>query len=148
LDIWSTLIPEAAMSNANSGARNTSVLVVEDEFLIRAAVAQELQQAGYRVFEAADCLEALNVLAAHDIAIIVTDLAMPGPLDGNDLIRITRAEYPGIIVVAATGNIASVMVEGHLRKPYHPAEAVVLVQNLLEHRRDSKVSRLPAAVWR
>jgi DNA-binding response OmpR family regulator len=79
------------MSNANSGARNTSVLVVEDEFLIRAAVAQELQQAGYRVFEAADCLEALNVLAAHDIAIIVTDLAMPGPLDGNDLIRITRA---------------------------------------------------------
>jgi hypothetical protein len=36
----------------------------------------------------------------------------------------------------------------HAGSGAHPAEAVVLVQNLLEHRRDSKVSRLPAAVWR
>jgi CheY-like chemotaxis protein len=110
-----------------------TVLVVEDEFFVRAAVADELRDAGYRVLEAMDSAEALELLAAHrEVALLFTDIAMPGPMDGNALIRAARIEYPHIVVVAASAYSPYSPVEGVLRKPYDPTEAVALVQRVLK----------------
>jgi two-component system, response regulator PdtaR len=108
------------------------VLVVEDEFFIRHAVAEELRAAEYDVFDAVNSIDALDVLAAHEIELLFTDISMPGPMDGNALIQAVRRDYPHIIVVAASASAPYAPVEGILRKPYDPAEAVVLVHKLLK----------------
>jgi CheY-like chemotaxis protein len=117
------------------GGRIPTVLVVEDEFLVRAAVSDELRSAGFMVFEANDCAEALEVLAAHpEVDLLFTDIGLPGPRDGNYLLRVARAEYPRLKVIAATAYSAYRPVEGLLRKPYGPAEAVTLVRTLISAR--------------
>jgi CheY-like chemotaxis protein len=108
------------------------VLVVEDEFLVRIEVTEALQRAGYIVFEAADCSEALQLLAMHpETDVLLTDIEMPGLMNGNDLIRVARVEHPAMTVIAATATAAYGPVEGTLRKPYDPTEAVLLVGRLL-----------------
>jgi two-component system, response regulator PdtaR len=112
-----------------------TILVVEDEFIIRTEVAHELRDAGYTVVEAADSSEALELLATcPEISLVFTDIAMPGPMDGNDLIRLVRIEYPHLILVAATATTVLGLVEGVLRKPYDAADAVALVHRLLRVR--------------
>jgi CheY-like chemotaxis protein len=117
------------------GGRATTVLVVEDEFLVRATVSDELRSAGFMVFEANDCAEALEVLGTHPVVdLLFTDIGLPGPRDGNYLIRVARAEFPNLKVIAATAYSAYGPVEGLLRKPYDPVEAVALVRKLISAR--------------
>src|SRR5689334_17155462 len=109
-----------------------TVLVVEDEFLVRTDVSEALQGAGYTVFEAVDGSEALELLAMHpETDVLLTDICMPGLMDGNDLIRVVRGEHPHVVVVAATATAAHGPVEATLRKPYDPSEAVLMVGKLL-----------------
>jgi len=109
------------------------VLVVEDEFFIRVAVADELKAVGYHVLEAIDAAEALELLSSHrEIALLFTDIAMPGPMDGDALIRAARIEYPHIVVVAASAHAPYSPVEAVLRKPYDPTEAARMVHQLLK----------------
>jgi CheY-like chemotaxis protein len=114
------------------GGRVNTVLVVEDEFLVRAAVSDELRSAGFVVLEANDCAEALEILRAHPEAdLLFTDIGLPGPRDGNYLIRVARAEYPRLKVIAATAYSAYGPVEGLLRKPYDTADAMTLVRKII-----------------
>ena len=57
-----------------------TVLVVEDEGQVRAAVREWLEQAGYRVLEASGSSEALELVASHEgpIHLMLTDIVMPG----------------------------------------------------------------------
>src|ERR1041384_3884659 len=114
------------------GVASPTVLVVEDDFLIRAAVVAELRSAGHIVLEAGDTEEALELLAKHPaIELLLTDIAMPGRRDGNYLIRVAGGNYPRLIVVAATANSPYGALDGVLRKPYAPPEAVALVSKLI-----------------
>lgn len=74
------------------------VMVVEDETLIRFALADELVAAGHVVIECANVLEAVAALSRHDdIHAVVTDVDMPGGLTGLDLARLiaqTRRQVP------------------------------------------------------
>jgi DNA-binding response OmpR family regulator len=82
-----------------------SVLVVEDDALLRFALAMDLRQAGFRVREAANASEAETALEAGDrIDLLVTDIEMPGGRDGLALAKSVRADLPevGIIVVSGT----------------------------------------------
>jgi CheY-like chemotaxis protein len=69
-----------------AGIRET-VLVVEDEVLLRLSIAAYLRDCGYRVIEAADADEAVLVLKQPDVDIDVlfTDIEMPGAMDGSGL---------------------------------------------------------------
>ncbi|MDP9840203.1 DNA-binding NtrC family response regulator [Neorhizobium huautlense] len=81
-----------------------TVLVVEDEALIRFAVADALEDAGYDVLEAASVLEAIGQLGLNeDIDLVVTDVDMPGALSGIDLARMISdcAPHIGVIVSSA-----------------------------------------------
>ena len=77
-----------------------SVLVVEDEVLIRIDTAEELRQAGYRVLEARSADEALELLAlGHGIDVIFSDIHMPGRLNGLDLRDEVTKRYPSVAVI-------------------------------------------------
>ena len=86
--------------------RLTSVLVVDDEWLIRAALVDQLEDDGFEVFEAENAAEALHVLEMHQqIGSVVTDIQMPGSMDGLALARFTRDSFPPIRLVVASGAI-------------------------------------------
>jgi CheY-like chemotaxis protein len=81
-----------------------TVLVVEDEAMMRTKLAEELQEAGYLVVEASDGTEAVEILIVRqDIKIVISDVRMAGPIDGVELCRRVRSGYPGIKVVLSSG---------------------------------------------
>ncbi len=82
-----------------------TVLVVDDEVLVRMVIADYLRDCGYRVFEAGSGDEALSILAAADVDIDVlfSDVQMPGQLDGFGLAQWVRRERPHMRVVLTSG---------------------------------------------
>jgi CheY-like chemotaxis protein len=80
------------------------VLVVEDEWIVRMAVADQLRGCGYRILEAANADEAKATLDANDqVAIVFSDVQMPGSIDGFGLARWVRQHRPGIRVILTSG---------------------------------------------
>jgi CheY-like chemotaxis protein len=77
-----------------SKVRDT-ILVVEDEVLVRMAIADNLRKARYAVIEASNAHEALDLLRnGVDVRLIFSDVRMPGIIDGVALARIVRSEFP------------------------------------------------------
>jgi CheY-like chemotaxis protein len=109
------------------------VLVVEDEVLIRALIADELRAEGFSVIEAATADEALSYFQAGvQVDLVLSDIATPGALNGVDLIQRLRAEAPDLPTVLTSGTSPGVHeADAFLSKPYDVREAVVLVATLL-----------------
>lgn len=82
----------------------TTILVVEDESLIRMSIVDYLEDNGFAVLEARDADQALALLQKHpDIAIIFTDVDMPGSMDGIRLAQAVRERWPPIRVYVTSG---------------------------------------------
>jgi CheY-like chemotaxis protein len=98
------------------------VLLVEDEVVIRALMAEELRGFGLAVVEAANADEAWSYLHAGGRAdLVFSDVTMPGSMNGIELVRRVKAEFPGIKAIITSGNpgpanIAELAV--FLPKPY------------------------------
>ena len=119
---------------AKSRARTPSVLVVEDDPLVRVAICEVLRDAGLCVIEAASADEALSYLGAGQrIDLVFTDIQMPGRLDGIGLARRLRSRDPVLPVVLTSGTAISPDDLGgalFLPKPYdhrRVAEIVLLL---------------------
>jgi CheY-like chemotaxis protein len=101
-----------------------TILVVDDEAFARLFAVQIFLDDGYEVLEAADAEEGMALLAGRDeIALLFTDISMPGDLDGADLIRHARATRPEIAVLATSGHEigrcgGAVEPSAFLSKPY------------------------------
>jgi two-component system, response regulator PdtaR len=113
-----------------------TVLVVEDEAMMRMKLAEELQDAGYLVVEASDGAEAVEILAVRrDVKIVISDVRMPGPIDGVELSRRVRSDYPGIKIVLSSGepNAAdSATHDGFFLKPYRVARIVKHIRSFTD----------------
>lgn len=82
------------------------VLVVEDEPLIRMGLAGTLEDMGYRVKEARNADEAWTILESDGGArLVITDVDMPGSMDGLTLARRIRATWPNLPVLIMSGKI-------------------------------------------
>ena len=82
-----------------------TVLVVEDEALIRMSAIVSLEDAGLCVLEARNSAEALYVLAQHnEISVMVTDVRMPGAMDGLGLVSRVQRDHPIIRTIVVSGN--------------------------------------------
>lgn len=82
-----------------------TVLIVEDEFLIRMMLADTLRDEGYDVVEAENVLEAIAALARRKIDAVVTDIDMPGGLSGLDLAgMISLTSMPVPVIIASGGH--------------------------------------------
>ncbi len=118
------------------------VLIVEDEFLIRLILAEALTDAGYDVEQASNGDEAASAVVGEEpLSLLVTDIQMPGSLDGGGLARFLRQSYPDLPVVYTSGRPANKCSLGPLgrkdlfiRKPYTPSQVVDAIGCLLEGR--------------
>jgi len=119
--------------NRNDTTRRT-VLVVEDEFMIRADTADVLAEEGFEVVEAVDAEEALAILRARaDIGVLFTDVNLPG-MDGLELARTVRELWSHIRVLVTSGRTdpAKEDVPGlFIGKPYAPKAVVATVRTLI-----------------
>jgi PAS domain S-box-containing protein len=137
-----TRAPDAEREPPRVSAQRPGILLVDDEPLIRAVLAMELEDHGYRVIQAQDGDAALALLdSGEPVALLVTDLSMPG-LDGVRLIREAQGRRPGlraILMTGYTGDAAALAVSGALsgsftllRKPVSGMELTDRAAALLE----------------
>jgi two-component system, response regulator PdtaR len=114
----------------------TTILVVEDEVLVRMLIADQLRNAGYSVIEAADADEALALLAhTLNVNVVLSDVQMPGSLDGAGLARIVRSKYPALKILLTSGHSAAVDAvehDGFFAKPYNVTEIMNRIEALLD----------------
>ena len=105
--------PAATESDAKSSQlASGTVLLVEDESSVRIAVAERLRDIGYQVREAVDGPEALRVLrSGTHLDILVTDVGLPGGLNGRQVAERAREYKPGLPVVFITGYAGSALDE-------------------------------------
>ena len=114
-----------------------TILVVEDEALIRMSTVASLEDAGLQVLEAANSAEALALLAGHaEISIMVTDVRMPGVMDGLALVSRVQRDSPAIraIVVSANATATDAYKAGaakFISKPYLAHSVVQAVLSLI-----------------
>lgn len=125
------------MIDQPSIVKQPNVLVVDDEALVRMVVADMLQQQGFTVFEAGSADEALQILEAReDISAIVSDIRMPGRIDGVGLAAIVSSRWPKIatlLVSAYTAPMVGALPEGvsFMPKPVHESALVRTVDRML-----------------
>ncbi len=85
-------------------AEKIAVLVVEDEPITRMDVVGQLEDGGFKVFEAPDADRAIKILEANPaIRILFTDIDMPGSMDGLKLAAAVRDRWPPVRIVVASG---------------------------------------------
>jgi CheY-like chemotaxis protein len=81
-----------------------TVLVVEDEPLIRMDIVDQLQDLGFEVLEATNATEAVTMLTAESIQVMFTDVDMPGGMDGLMLAAAVRDRWPPIKIIVTSGH--------------------------------------------
>ena len=100
------------------------ILVVEDEPLIRFAIAEALRELGVSVVEAASAEEAWRYLmSGESVDLVFTDHRMPGSMTGAQLAIRIRREYPSLVVIVTSGYFDDRgWSEPIVPKPYNPFE--------------------------
>ena len=83
--------------------RDARVLLVEDEPIIREVMAELLEDAGFDVTATCTGDEAAILLAEQDFTVLLTDITMPGHIDGIGLAEHAREAHPGLPVVFVSG---------------------------------------------
>jgi CheY-like chemotaxis protein len=110
------------------------VLVVEDELLIRLVIADALRDEGYEVVEAFNGDEAVDILKADaSFDVVVSDVRMPGSIDGLALLDFVRLNHAAMPVILASGHLApaDALARGaaeFLSKPYTMSQALKAVE--------------------
>jgi PAS domain S-box-containing protein len=97
--------PERPARRASPSKGRETILLVEDDPAVRQLTRLTLERHGYRVLEASESARALQLWSRHaaDIALVLTDVVMPGELSGVQLARRLQAERPGLKVVFMSG---------------------------------------------
>jgi DNA-binding response OmpR family regulator len=110
------------------------ILVVEDDPLIREIVVEALREEGYDVIHASNGEEAMAWCRRRVADVLVTDIKLPGQMDGWQIAEQCRARDPELPVIYATGfsPVRARPVPGSLslRKPFSPDEIVQAVRQL------------------
>jgi CheY-like chemotaxis protein len=118
------------------GAKPT-ILVVEDDALLRMHAAGLLQDNGFSVVEAKNADDVLKLLETRDdVRLLFTDIQMPGSCDGMDLARKVHALWPRILLVITSGRVRPAQAEipddgRFVAKPYQANDLLTEVDDLL-----------------
>lgn len=115
------------------------VLVVEDEMLLRMRAVDMVEDAGYASVEAMDADEAVAILESRsDIALMLTDIQMPGSMDGLTLAHAVHERWPPIKIILVSGQLklANINIPADSRffgKPLEAKEMIAQLQNMIGH---------------
>jgi len=119
------------------GPSSAVVLIVEDEPVVRMDAIDALIGAGFRVLDAANADEAIKVLEARtDIRVVVTDIQMPGSMDGLKLAATIHHRWPPIALIVTSGRKIKVDHDlpergRFLPKPYNGAHLIEVIRSAL-----------------
>ncbi len=125
-------------------ARETAppkILLVEDESAVRQLLKNAVLRLGYRVLAAANSAEALAIWQQQptEIMLLLTDLVMPGSLNGRELARELRQQQPALKVIFISGYSFDIIAEGFsletgvtfLAKPFKLSQLADAIHDLL-----------------
>jgi CheY-like chemotaxis protein len=122
-------------SNGNTNHGSVHIMVVEDEPFIRMLLADGLRDFGFTVIEAATADEAIaypEMGTTFDL--VLTDIKMPGSMNGLDLARLLRRDNPSFPIIIMSAHLGNQCVDDlgpFLQKPYRLDEAAKLVFGVL-----------------
>ncbi|MFL6732304.1 MAG: ATP-binding protein [Sphingomicrobium sp.] len=152
-EIWLPVAAEAVSTeDLDSGppieaVRDATILLVDDEELVRIGTAEMLTDVGYNVIEATSGAEALRLLRSGTAPdLMITDYLMPG-MNGVELIRDARQLSPSLKVMLITGY--STIAEGpgasvpRLAKPFRQSDLAKMVADILTHATSGEVLMFP-----
>jgi CheY-like chemotaxis protein len=115
------------------------VLVVEDEMLLRMRAIDMVEDAGYTSVEAVDADEAVEILESRsDIALLFTDIQMPGSMDGLKLAQAVHERWPPIKIILVSGQLkfSKIDIPADSRffgKPLEATEMIAEMQDMIGH---------------
>lgn len=115
------------------------ILVVEDEMLLRMRAVDMVEDAGYTSVEAVDADEAVAILESRsDIALLLTDIQMPGSMDGLKLAHTVHERWPPIRIILVSGQLelADIDIPADSRffgKPIEAGEMIAQMQKMIGH---------------
>jgi CheY-like chemotaxis protein len=124
-----------------AGDSAPAILIVDDDELIRMVVSDHLQECGYVVRTASSGDEGLSILEAEKvpIALILTDVVMPGSIDGFQLTQWVRRNRPDLPIILTSGyskkaSIAQDLCPGvpFIPKPFRLADMAHSIRGLLD----------------
>ncbi|MDD5066999.1 MAG: response regulator [bacterium] len=122
------------------------ILIVEDEDDQRVRLKYVLESDGYKVDEAHDGEEAVRMLDNRSYDLVITDVKMPGTMDGLDVLRETKKKYENteVIVVSAYGTVESAvraMISGafdYIQKPINMPELRIKIERAINSKEITK----------
>ena len=104
---------------------NALIVVVDDDVFERMGASDMFSDAGYRVLEAGNADEALQLFETNaDIKLLFTDVSMPGSMSGSDLARYVAERWPSIGIIITSGRPRPLKLPLSMlfhAKPYEPA---------------------------
>lgn len=134
------MISQSDSNHPVSSEQRQTILVVDDEVIIRTAISEYLRDCGYKVIEAASVDEAVLVLKQAEITvhIVLSDVEMPGARDGFALAQWVREHRPTLQVILAGSAARATKAAGDLcnsgpmlAKPYDPQIVLDQIKRLL-----------------
>jgi CheY-like chemotaxis protein len=125
-----------AAENPVSDSERLTVLYVEDDVLLRLATAEEMRAAGLTIIEAGTASEAMTVLSSSmRLDLLLTDIRLPGGMDGMELAGFVRQKRPQMKVMVASGHLPDWptpnFVDAFVGKPYDVARLIRRIRELL-----------------
>ena len=131
---------------------DVTILVVDDEEMLRKVIHKILTKEGYDVHLASSGTEALEMLLREEIDLVITDVKMP-EMDGFDLLKQMKENYPklGIIVMTAFGDAYTVRdalmlgADEYITKPFKSYEIVMVVERAYWRIQSSRTREEPAS---
>ncbi|KZD07844.1 hybrid sensor histidine kinase/response regulator [Oceanibaculum pacificum] len=136
--------PPAADDDPGIARGTETILVVEDDPLVQNHVAELVERLGYRLFTAGDADDAMQCLATHRIDLLLTDVTLPGGVNGRKLAERAQAHYPHLRVVFMSGYTRNAIIHhgrldadvDFLPKPFRIGEMAQIIRRVLDRPAD------------
>lgn len=131
------LAESAVMMHLDHSTVPAVVLVVEDEMLLRMRAVDMVEDAGYTPVEAVDADQAIAILESRsDIALLFTDIQMPGQMDGLGLAHTVHERWPQIKIILVSGQLKLAKTDLpadslFFGKPLATAEMIAEMRNMI-----------------
>jgi two-component system, response regulator PdtaR len=127
-----------AITKRREPCERVKVLLVEDEALIRLCLASELRGARYEVIEASNADEALEIVQTHPVDLMISDVVMPGSMDGVELAERARKVREDMKIIIVSGQLpqapSQACADDYFTKPYGCSTVLRSCRELLDGR--------------
>jgi DNA-binding NtrC family response regulator len=113
------------------------VLIVEDDMMLRMRAVDMVEDAGYTPIEASDAAEAVAILESRsDVALMCTDIQMPGSMDGVGLAQAVHVRWPSIKIIVVSGQLKPPSIDlppcsRFFGKPLEAGQMIAQMRNMI-----------------